>query len=77
MSDGPKIDVCIGIEEDCAIGYMITREYDEIDFHFGGPFDGFHYIFDVTALQRFRDVAGKALEELAAARAELADASCG
>jgi hypothetical protein len=69
MNDGPKIDVCIGIDEDCAIDYMITREYNEVDFHFGGPFDGFHYIFDVTALRRFIDVASKSLTELEAARA--------
>jgi hypothetical protein len=74
MNEGPKVDVCIGIDEDCAIDYMITREYNEVDFRFGGPGDGFHYIFDIVALRRFLEVGARAVAEIEARPTELADA---
>ena len=79
MNSSPKIDVCIGIGDACAMQYMVTRDYNEIDFHFGDSADGFHYIFEATAVRRFIEISSKALSELEAARAqmELEEAACG
>ena len=73
MNDSPKVDVCIGIDENCAIDYMITREYNEVDFQFGNQRDGFHYVFDIVALRRFLEIGARAVAEIEAHPTELAD----
>ena len=78
MSDSPKVDVCVGIPGNCPMTYIITAQGDEIEFSFGGPFDGFHHVFEIKALHQFLDIAAKALSEIRpkGSAARPAEASC-
>lgn len=78
MSDSPKVDVCVGIPADCPMKYLITAQGDEIEFSFGGPFDGFHHVFEIQALQQFLHIAAQALSEIrpTGSATRPAEASC-
>jgi hypothetical protein len=64
MSTSPVTDVCVAIPDNCPMKYLITAKGDEIEFSFGGRYDGFHHIFGVKALRQFLQLAEQALSEL-------------
>ena len=64
MNDSPTVDVCVGIHGECAINYLITKDKREAEFSFGTEHDGFHYVFDRSALRMFLRLGAQVLEEM-------------
>jgi hypothetical protein len=42
-----SVDTCVAIRETCPVEYVTNGKV--IEFHYGGPNEGFHFEFDVAA----------------------------
>jgi hypothetical protein len=62
-----SIDACATIRGTCPAEYVVGGRL--VEFHFGGPQDGFHFAFDGDALRNLMRLGGEALAQLDAVSA--------
>lgn len=56
-----SVDACVTIRGTCPVEYFIFGKL--VEFHFGGPRDGFHFAFDATALRNLARLSDEALAQ--------------
>ena len=62
MQSDLSVDACVTIRGNCPAEYMVCGEL--VEFHFGGPLDGFHFAFDTPALHRLVSLGTEAITRL-------------
>jgi hypothetical protein len=63
-----SVDTCVTIQGTCPAEYNICGKL--VEFHFGGPRDGFHFAFDGVALRKLAALSAEAVAEWAASSTE-------
>lgn len=56
-----SVDTCVTIQGGCPAEYNICGHV--VEFHFGGPRDGFHFAFDEVALRKLVALSAEAVAE--------------
>ncbi len=62
MSSDLSVDTCVTILGTCPAEYVICGKL--IEFHFGGPRDGFNFAFDADALRKLVNLSSEALAQM-------------
>jgi hypothetical protein len=62
MHQDLSIDTCATIRGTCPAEYVIGGKL--VEFHFGGPQDGFHFAFDSDALRNLVKLGSEALAQI-------------
>ena len=62
MRSALEVTAWVKVREDCDISYTINAD-DEVEFLFGGRYDGFELIIPFNAIARLADMTRRAMDE--------------
>lgn len=65
MDSNLTVNACIGVRDGCGMRYLVDQD-GHIEFSLGATRYPFELVFDVPALRHFMELAGNALEQVAA-----------
>lgn len=69
-----SVDACVTIQGTCPVEYLVCGNL--VEFHYGGPQEGFHFAFDVTALQKLTALSVEALAQWNASSTKNSSDAC-